>query len=167
MSGIFKAYDIRGVYPTDINEDIAYAIGRAYIAFTGAKKVVVARDMRPHSEPLFAGLSRGLTDQGADVIDLGLASTPQSYFANGRLHADGSVMITASPRPLPPPIQFCRFLSNSNLFKVYTIPVFKHSFFFIRQRDKIYFAIQRILLFVFHAFITSFFYEQHHLFIRN
>ena len=99
MSGIFKAYDIRGVYPTDINEDIAYAIGRAYIAFTGAKKVVVARDMRPHSEPLFAGLSKGLTDQGADVIDLGLASTPQSYFANGRLHADGSVMITASHNP--------------------------------------------------------------------
>ena len=99
MSGIFKAYDIRGVYPTDINEDIAYAIGRAYIAFTGAKKVVVARDMRPHSEPLFAGLSKGLTDQGADVIDLGLASTPQSYFANGRLKADGSVMITASHNP--------------------------------------------------------------------
>ena len=99
MSGIFKAYDIRGIYPTDINEDIAYAIGRAYITFTGAKKVVIGRDMRPHSQQLFDGIARGITDQGADVIDLGLSSTPQSYFANGTLKADGSVMITASHNP--------------------------------------------------------------------
>ena len=99
MSGIFKAYDIRGVYPVDINADIAYAIGRAYITFTGAKKVVIGRDMRPHSQQLFEGISRGITDQGADVIDLGLSSTPQSYFANGTLKADGSVMITASHNP--------------------------------------------------------------------
>ena len=99
MSGIFKAYDIRGVYPVDINADIAEAIGRAYIEFTGAKKVVVGRDMRPHSEPLFEGLSRGMLAQGADVIDLGLVSTPMSYFANGTLKADGSVMITASHNP--------------------------------------------------------------------
>ncbi|MBE6365810.1 MAG: phosphomannomutase/phosphoglucomutase [Lentisphaerae bacterium] len=99
MSGIFKAYDIRGVYPQDINAEIAYAIGRAYITFTGAKKVVIGRDMRPHSQQLFEGISRGITDQGADVIDLGLSSTPQSYFANGTLKADGSVMITASHNP--------------------------------------------------------------------
>ncbi len=99
MSGIFKAYDIRGIYPADINEDIAYAIGRAYITFTGAKKIVIGRDMRPHSQQLFDGISRGITDQGADVIDLGLSSTPQSYFANGTLKADGSVMITASHNP--------------------------------------------------------------------
>ena len=99
MSGIFKAYDIRGIYPTDIKEDIAYAIGRAYITFTGAKKVVIGRDMRPHSQQLFDGIARGITDQGADVIDLGLSSTPQSYFANGTLKADGSVMITASHNP--------------------------------------------------------------------
>ena len=99
MSGIFKAYDIRGVYPTDINADIAYAIGRAYITFTGAKKVVIGRDMRPHSQQLFDGICRGITEQGADVIDLGLSSTPQSYFANGTLHADGSIMITASHNP--------------------------------------------------------------------
>ena len=99
MSGIFKAYDIRGIYPADINEDIAYAIGRAYITFTGAKKVVIGRDMRPHSQQLFDGISRGITDQGADVVDLGLSSTPQSYFANGTLKADGSVMITASHNP--------------------------------------------------------------------
>ena len=99
MSGIFKAYDIRGIYPNEINAEIAESIGRAYIEFTGAKKVVVGRDMRPHSEPLFLGLAKGMMEQGADVIDLGLSSTPQSYFANGTLKADGSVMITASHNP--------------------------------------------------------------------
>ena len=99
MSGIFKAYDIRGVYPGDLNETLAEAIGRAYIEFTGARKVVIGRDMRPHSEPLFAALCRGITGQGADVIDLGLCSTPQSYFANGKLGADGGIMITASHNP--------------------------------------------------------------------
>jgi phosphomannomutase len=58
--------------------------------------VVVARDIRPHSDPLFAALAKGLTEQGADVIDIGYGSTPMSYFANGTLGADGSVMITAS-----------------------------------------------------------------------
>jgi phosphomannomutase len=99
MSGIFKAYDIRGVYPTDLDTVMAEKIGRAYVEFTGAKKVVVGRDMRPHSEPLFQALAKGMTAQGADVVDLGLCSTPQSYFANGTLNADGSVMITASHNP--------------------------------------------------------------------
>ena len=99
MSGIFKAYDIRGIFPTEINEEIAYAIGRAFVEFTGAAKVVVGRDMRPHSQDIFRGLTRGLTEQGADVIDIGLCSTPQSYFANGTLKADGSIMITASHNP--------------------------------------------------------------------
>ena len=99
MAEIFKAYDIRGIYPADINGEIAEKIGRAYIEFTGAKKVVVGRDMRPHSSELFEGLARGMTAQGADVIDIGLSSTPQSYFANGTLKADGSVMITASHNP--------------------------------------------------------------------
>ena len=99
MSGIFKAYDIRGIFPTEINARLAEDIGRAYVEFTGARKVVVGRDMRPHSADLFEGLARGLTAQGADVIDLGLCSTPQSYFANGTLMADGSVMITASHNP--------------------------------------------------------------------
>lgn len=99
MSGIFKAYDIRGIYPAELNKDMAYAIGRAYVEFTGAKKVVIGRDMRPHSVDLFQGLSKGIMEQGADVIDIGLCSTPQSYFANGTLKADGSVMITASHNP--------------------------------------------------------------------
>lgn len=96
MAGIFKAYDIRGVYPQQLDESTAEKIGRAFVEFLGAKRVVVGRDMRPHSEPLFKALSKGMTEQGADVIDIGLCSTPMSYHANGRLKADGSVMITAS-----------------------------------------------------------------------
>lgn len=99
MSGIYKAYDIRGVYPEQLNEEIAEQIGRAYIEFTGAKKVVVGRDMRPHSIPLFDALAKGITEQGADVINIGLCSTPMSYFANGKLGADGSIIITASHNP--------------------------------------------------------------------
>ncbi len=99
MAGIFKAYDIRGIYGQDLTEEIAYRIGRAFVTFVGCRKVVVARDIRPHSEPLFAALAKGLTEQGADVIDIGHASTPMSYFANGTLDADASVMITASHNP--------------------------------------------------------------------
>jgi phosphomannomutase len=99
MAGIFKAYDIRGIYGKDLTAEIAYKIGRAFVTFAGCKKVAVARDIRPHSEPLFAALAKGITEQGADVIDLGYGSTPMSYFANGTLKADGSVMITASHNP--------------------------------------------------------------------
>jgi len=99
MAGIFKAYDIRGIYGKDLTDEIAYRIGRAFVTFVGCKRVVVARDIRPHSEPLFAALARGITEQGADVIDIGHASTPMSYFANGTLGADASVMITASHNP--------------------------------------------------------------------
>jgi phosphomannomutase len=99
MSGIYKAYDIRGIYPGQLNEETAEQIGRAYIEFTGAKKVMVGRDMRPHSKPLFDAMAKGMTEQGANVVNLGLCSTPMSYFANGRLGADGSVIITASHNP--------------------------------------------------------------------
>jgi phosphomannomutase len=99
MAGIFKAYDIRGIYGKDLTEEIAHRIGRAFQTFLGCKSVVVARDMRPHSDALFRGLSKGLTIQGADVIDIGLASTPVSYFANGALGADAGIMITASHNP--------------------------------------------------------------------
>ena len=99
MGGIFKAYDIRGIYPAELNEKMAENIGRAFVKFLGAKKVVVGRDMRPHSKPLFDALAKGLTESGADVIDIGMCSTPMSYHANGKLHADGSIMITASHNP--------------------------------------------------------------------
>ena len=93
---IFKAYDIRGVYGRDLNDDTFYRIARAYAQFTGARRVVVARDCRKSSDALFAAFAQGLVDEGADVLDIGLASTPMSYFANTFLKAEGSVMITAS-----------------------------------------------------------------------
>jgi phosphomannomutase len=101
MAGIFKAYDIRGIYGTELTAETAERIGRALATFLGCRKVVVGRDIRPHSEPLFLALARGLTRQGADVIDIGHASTPMTYHANGKLGADASVMITASHNPAP------------------------------------------------------------------
>lgn len=99
MAGIFKAYDIRGIYGQALTESVATDIGRALVTFLGCRKVVVGRDMRPHSVSLFKALCGGLTQQGADVIDVGLCSTPMSYYANGSLGADASVMITASHNP--------------------------------------------------------------------
>ena len=96
MAGIFKAYDIRGIYGEALTEDVAFKIGRAFATFTKCRKAVVGRDMRPHSKPLFDALARGLTRQGSDVIDLGLCSTPMSYYANGLLGGDAGLMITAS-----------------------------------------------------------------------
>ena len=99
MAGIFKAYDIRGVFPEQLNELTAEKIGRAVVVYLNAKTVVIGRDMRPHSVPLFQALVHGITEQGADVIDIGLCSTPMCYHANGKLKADASVMITASHNP--------------------------------------------------------------------
>ncbi len=99
MAGIFKAYDIRGIYGKDLDAGVAERIGRALASFLKCRRVVVGRDMRLHAQPLFDGLSRGLTCQGVDVIDLGLCSTPMCYHAGGKLAADGTVMITASHNP--------------------------------------------------------------------
>jgi phosphomannomutase len=99
MAGVFKAYDIRGIYGKSLTDDLMFRIGRAFATFTGCKSVVVGRDMRPHSVPLFHALARGLTMQGADVIDIGVCSTPMSYFATGTLRTDAGVMITASHNP--------------------------------------------------------------------
>ena len=95
---IFKAYDIRGIYGQDLTEDDFYKIARAYAQFADLKggKVVVARDCRKSSDSMFQAFAKGLVDEGVNVLDIGLASTPMSYFANGTLKADGSVMITAS-----------------------------------------------------------------------
>jgi len=101
MAGIFKAYDIRGIYGETLTDDMAFRIGRAIFAFLGCKKVVIGRDMRPHSQPLFDALARGLALHGVEVVDLGLCSTPMSYYANQLLEADASVMITASHNPGP------------------------------------------------------------------
>jgi len=99
VAGIFKAYDIRGIYGDTITDEITYNIGRAIATFLKCRKVVVGRDMRPHSEPLFASLARGLTELGADVVDLGQCSTPMSYYGNGLLEGDAGIMITASHNP--------------------------------------------------------------------
>ncbi len=95
---IFKAYDIRGIYPTDLTEDIAYHIGRAFAAFVQMDRVVVGRDMRLSGPSLRAAVLNGLTDQGADVIDIGMVSTDQYYFACAETGLPG-MMVTASHNP--------------------------------------------------------------------
>ena len=99
MGSIFKAYDIRGIYGKDLNEELAGNIGRAFATFLKCKKVVIGHDMRPHSIPLFKALADGLMAQGAQVINIGLCSTPMTYYANGKLGADASIMLTASHNP--------------------------------------------------------------------
>ncbi|NJK79905.1 MAG: phosphomannomutase/phosphoglucomutase [Chloroflexaceae bacterium] len=95
---IFKAYDIRGIYPTDLNEDVAYMIGRAFVTFLNAEQVIVGHDMRISGPAIFDAVTRGIMDQGADVISIGLVSTDQYYFACAKLGIPG-MMVTASHNP--------------------------------------------------------------------
>lgn len=95
----FKAYDIRGQVPADLNDDVAYRIGRALVAQLGGSTYVVGRDMRLESPGLSLALIKGLTEAGADVIDIGLCGTEEVYFATSHHQADGGVMITASHNP--------------------------------------------------------------------
>ena len=97
-SKIFKAYDIRGIYPTELNEDVAYAIGRAFVTFLEVDTVIVGRDMRLSGAAMFEGVVKGLTEQGADVIDIGMVSTDQYYYACANLGHAG-MMVTASHNP--------------------------------------------------------------------
>ncbi len=99
LEKIFKAYDIRGIYPQEINEEIVYKIGRAFVEFLKAKKIVIGRDIRESSPTLFEELKKGITDAGADVYDLNLATTPMLYFASGKLDVDGGIILTASHNP--------------------------------------------------------------------
>ncbi len=98
---IFKAYDIRGTYPEQIDEDIARDIGRAFVDYLGLSgtRVVVARDMRLSGDNLREAFIGGVTEAGADVLDLGLVSTDALYFAVGHLEEPGGAMITASHNP--------------------------------------------------------------------
>ncbi len=96
--GIFKAYDIRGIYPTELNEEGAYAIGRAFVTFLQAREVIVGHDMRLSGPVIFDAVTRGIMDQGADVVNIGLVSTDQYYFACTRLGLPG-MMVTASHNP--------------------------------------------------------------------
>ncbi len=93
---IFKSYDIRGIYPSQINEEIVEKIGRAFATYLSAKEIVIGYDMRTHSKSIFKALAKGIVSTGANVINIGLCSTPMIYFANGTLKPDGSIMITAS-----------------------------------------------------------------------
>ncbi|HMQ54109.1 MAG TPA: phosphomannomutase/phosphoglucomutase [Anaerolineae bacterium] len=95
---IFKAYDIRGIYPDDLNEDVGYAIGRAFASFLGVEQVIVGRDMRLSSPAQFEAVTSGLMAQGADVINIGMVSTDQYYFACAKLGYAG-MMVTASHNP--------------------------------------------------------------------
>ena len=95
----FKAYDLRGRIPDELNPDVAYRVGRAYAVWLGCKRVVVGRDIRLSSAELCSALIRGLTDQGCDVEDIGLCGTEGVYFATGHLGADGGIMVTASHNP--------------------------------------------------------------------
>ena len=96
----FKAYDIRGRLGDELNEDIAYKIGRAFAQFLQAQKVVVGCDIRESSESLKQAVIRGLLEQGADVIDLGMTGTEEVYFAAFHHDVDGGIEITASHNPI-------------------------------------------------------------------
>ena len=95
----FKAYDIRGRVPDELNADIAYAIGRAYAQVVSPKKVVVGHDIRLSSEEIKAAVSKGLMDSGVDVYDIGQCGTEEIYFATFHAEMDGGIAVTASHNP--------------------------------------------------------------------
>ena len=95
----FKAYDIRGRIPDQLNADVAYRIGNATAEFLGARRVVIGRDMRLSSAELADAVANGLVDAGVEVLDIGLCGTEMVYFATTHLDADGGIMVTASHNP--------------------------------------------------------------------
>jgi phosphomannomutase len=96
----FKAYDIRGQLGTELNEEIAYRIGRAFAIYTRAKKVVVGGDARETSESLKLALAKGLMAEGCDVHDIGMVGTEEIYFATSDMNMDGGIVVTASHNPI-------------------------------------------------------------------
>jgi phosphomannomutase len=98
-AGIFKAYDIRGTYPDQLNEETAHTIGGAIASYLGVPRIAVARDMRVSGPALMAELVRGIIEQGVDVVDLGLTSTDELYFAVGKFGYPAGVMVSASHNP--------------------------------------------------------------------
>jgi phosphomannomutase len=96
---IFKAYDIRGLYPSELDEESAYRIARAYAMVLKPKVVVLGHDMRVSGDAICAATTRGLTDQGSNVIDVGLTSTSMYYYAVNALKGDAGIMVTASHNP--------------------------------------------------------------------
>ncbi len=96
---IFKAYDLRGIYPAQLNEETAYLVGKALVEYLKTSNIAVGRDMRLSSPALFENLTKGILEAGSDVVDIGLCSTDELYFAVGNFGFDGGVMITASHNP--------------------------------------------------------------------
>lgn len=96
---IFRAYDMRGTYPDQMNETVAYAAGQAFVAITGAKTVVIGRDVRSTGVSLVEAVSRGVTEAGAHAVIVGVISTEMLYFAAATLECDGGMSITASHNP--------------------------------------------------------------------
>ena len=97
--GVFKAYDVRGVYPAELDEQGAYAIGRGYVQQFEPKRIAVGRDMRLSSPQMAAAVIGGASDEGAEVLDLGMIGTEMLYFAVGSLGLDGGIAVTASHNP--------------------------------------------------------------------
>ncbi len=98
LDRIFKAYDIRGTVPDQMNSDLARAVGEAFARFAETPRILVARDMRPSGPDLVTAFAQGVTSVGVDVVDLGLCSTDEMYFASGSMNAPGA-MFTASHNP--------------------------------------------------------------------
>ena len=96
---VFKAYDVRGIHPTELDEEGAYRIGRGYVEEFEPRTIAVGRDMRISAPTMAAALIEGAADGGADVLDLGLVGTEMVYYAVGELGLDGGVCVTASHNP--------------------------------------------------------------------
>ncbi|MEZ5099803.1 MAG: phosphomannomutase/phosphoglucomutase [Thermoleophilia bacterium] len=96
---VFKAYDVRGIHPTDLDEDGAYRIGRAYVEQFEPRAIAVGRDMRTHAPAMAEAAIRGALDGGADVVDIGMVGTEMLYYAVGELGLDGGFTVTASHNP--------------------------------------------------------------------
>ena len=95
----FKAYDVRGVYPEEVNEELAYRVGRIFSAMFAAETVVVGHDIRLSGRSIVDALTEGLRHGGTKVYDIGQCGTEMIYFATAHLHADGGIMVTASHNP--------------------------------------------------------------------
>jgi phosphomannomutase len=108
LGSIFKAYDVRGVYPDEFDEEAAYRIGGAFARFVPDQSVLVGRDMRVSSTPLASSFMKGVTDAGSDAIDLGLTSTDLVYFASGSKDLPGAMFTASHNPPQYNGIKFCR-----------------------------------------------------------
>ena len=136
---IFKAYDIRGLVPQQLDEDVAYRIARAFVTAVKCKRVVVGNDMRESAKEIGGATIRGLIDQGADVVPIGLTSTSMYYYAVNKLNGDAGVMVTASHNPAeyngfkmtgPGAIPSIALITNDKLWQMaqagdFPIPMYK------------------------------------------